>query len=1340
MSVDQPRTVPAAGRKKGGGRAPTEAADSLRSTQIAEVAILVSEGEAQGLVTGLKSLYLDGVAVENADGSRNFQNVEFAYTVGTQGQAALPGLNAVQTEFGVGVQIDQAAPITRTISDATVDQVRVTIGVPQLTESDTTTGDLKGSSFEFAIEVQSNGGGFVEKHRATVSGKTTSRYTRAVRIDLAGGTPYDIRVRRISADPASTAVVNRFSWDSYTAIKSVKLRYPNSAVAYLRVNAQNFSRVPTLGFDWLGQRVKVPVNYDPITRVYTGAWDGTFKLAWTNNPAWVFYDALTHERYGLGAFVAPAMANKWVLYQIGQYSDAMVADGRGGQEPRFTCNAYIQTRAEAYNLLRDLAAVFRGMVFWAGGAVDFAQDAPGEAELLFTPANVVDGDFSYADTSERQQHSVFIVQWNDLSQFGKQVSEVYTDPELVTRYGMREITLQGFGCTSRGQAARIARWAAFSEQFEGEMVSFAVGADGVAALPGRLFKVADPNESGERLGGRIKTATSGLVTLDAPVTLAGGESYTLSVLQPDAADATNLVAEKRTVVTAAGTTEAVAVSPAFSAAPAPHTVWLLESNAVQATWWRCLSVEEVAAKNQWRISGVKHHPGKYALVEQGLKLDPRPISRLTLHPPKPASVSITETPYLTGNVTRSRVTVSWPEPGRGLTYLVSWRHAGGGWVDMPATSANSTDVDALTRGTFEVSVRSQNPLGNGSRPTTAVLLLLGKTELPPNPAGFTLTLVQGAVLAAWAPVADDDYLVSEIRVGASWAAGAVLFEGAASKFNWAWPALGTWTLWIKHFDTSLNASAAAASAAVAVTEAVYTQWGDVRGANRPSDNATNDITLIGRGVTVTGNSAVKPGPDGWDADCYSRDSYSGGAFVSAVVAQTNKPIMFGLNTDPTFDLSYGSIDYALYPYLDGVLYAYESGVQSPVLGTYAAGDVLAVTYDGTAVRYLRNGAVLRTVPVAISLPLYFDSAFFAADARLNGIRFGPMTSNAWPALGGPGKPPDTTNYDFVQGTDGWAGLSSVVAAGSASGGKAALVNGSAQTLVFSTRPQPIQAGRTYKVRARVTRDTGAGGTLYVGVLCYDASGALLTNVGGSSYPYCAAAAASVAVNSQWHDFEGLITGQQAIPTASPNPTQFFAGTVTAVPMLFTYSGWTGDLGVDYLELVDVTEAAVAAAAAGAAQGTANTASTNASSALGLLGDIASDAKLTPGEKQHVKREWDVAVAEKTGIDAQADAYTITTEKTDYGDAYATLSTYITPLLADLATTSDITGATFRSNFAALYGTRQTLLNKIAAEAGKRATWAGVTGVSLTTSQMAAAAATEIVPFFDAAGVSVSNLG
>jgi hypothetical protein len=712
------------GAKKDGGAAATEAANTLRSQQRAKVLMLVSEGEVGGLVNGLQSVFLDNVPVKNPDGTSNFADVKATWTYGTQGQPALDGFDAVANEVVVGQQVDHATGVVRTITDPNVDAVRITITVPQLTEQDPKSGSVGASSFVWAIEVQSQMNGYVRKYESTVSGKNTSPYARAVKLDLDGQAPWDIRVVRVSVDPPTTNIVNRFVWSSFTELQQVKLRYPNSALLGLEIGAHPFGRMPSVRLDWVGQLLPVPSNYNHLKRRYSGTWDGTFKMATTSNPAWLVHALVTHERYGLGDFVPVEFSNKWALYKIAQYCDEPVSNGRGGTEPRFSINCQIRDRQEAIIVLREVVASFRGLCFWGASGIEFAQDAPTDPTLIYTPANVVTGDFNYPDVSEKTRHSVFICMWADQSQFGAEVPEVLFDDELVARYGTREITMRGLGITSRSMAARVCRWARYAEAYENGLVMFTVGSDGQVVEPGRIFKIADPTQSGDQLGGRIHSATSTTVTLDRDVTLVAGETYTLSVLQPDFGDPSNLRLQTQQVVTEPGVVREITVALPFAAPPEVETVWLLESSAVVATTWRCLGVEEVEGANQYRVLGVRHDPRKFPYIEDGMALDTRPISRLTVRPKRPASVVASESAFVEGQSYRSRVTVSWPAPAAGLMYVVSWRVSNGPWTELPSTSSNTIDIDGVGAGVFVAEVRSVNMLGTRSPGTTSEPLVL----------------------------------------------------------------------------------------------------------------------------------------------------------------------------------------------------------------------------------------------------------------------------------------------------------------------------------------------------------------------------------------------------------------------------------------------------------------------------------------------------------------------------------------------------------------------------------------------------------------------------------------
>lgn len=527
------------GGKGGGGGSASIAADTLASRAYANVVLAVAEGEVQGLANGLQDVYLDGTAVENPDGSYNFSGLSFYFTPGTQNQNYVPGFADVENETSVALEVLNSAPLVRSIADANANAVRVTVNLPALYYTNLGNGDVSGSSVDIAIDVQTNGGGYVQRVYDTISGKASQNYERAYRISLAGSGPWDIRVRRVTPDSTTGNPVNAIYWTSYTEIIDAKLSYPNTACAYLTVDSGQFQSIPTVALNLQGMRIQVPSNYDPVARTYTGAWDGTFKIAYSNNPAWCFYDLITAERYGLGNFVAASQIDKWALYTIGQYCDELVPDGNGGQEPRFTLNCYIQNYADAFKVVQDLASVFRGMPFWATGAVTAVQDAPANAVALFTAANVIDGMFTYTGSSLKSRHTVALVTWYDMTnQAQPTVEYVSISDDDIAKYGEVITQVTAMGCTSRGQAHRVGRWILYSEKYEGETIAFKTGLDAAEVRPGNIIKISDPVRAGQRLGGRISAATANTVTIDSPLIDQNGNPVnaagaTLSVIAMD---------------------------------------------------------------------------------------------------------------------------------------------------------------------------------------------------------------------------------------------------------------------------------------------------------------------------------------------------------------------------------------------------------------------------------------------------------------------------------------------------------------------------------------------------------------------------------------------------------------------------------------------------------------------------------------------------------------------------------------------------------------------------------------------------------------------------------------
>jgi predicted phage tail protein len=830
--------VPISGAKKGGGGGGTESKDTLRSTQTAAVLDLVSEGPCIGLVNDLKSIYLDGVPVVAQTGEANIEGVRAEWTSGLISQPAIDDMDGVQAE--VGVKVTAATPLVRSVTAATsASKLRVTLGIPQLTKQDTSSGDLNGSSVQVAIDLQTNGGGYVQVAARTVDGKCTSRYQFAFLIDLSGAGPWDLRVRRVTPDSTSVTLQDEVWWDSYTLITSLSLRYPCSSLVGLKVGAEKFSSIPRRSYDWMGLVVSVPSNYDPYSRNYTGTWDGTFKEAWTNNPAWVFFDVATKKRYGAGRRISTALLNKWTLYQIGRYCDAVntsgtyvgVPDGRGGVEPRFTCNAWITEQKEAYTLLQELAALMRGCVSWWGGSVDLMQDAPSDAVMLYTPANVVGGSFRYEGTSKGLKKSGCIVWWNDPTNFGKATPELYQDPELVARYGVETMTLRSLGCTSRGQAARMAKWAVYSEAHEGMVVRFAVGSEGALSGLGRIIQTSDPIVSGDRAGGRVIAMTATTVRLDKAVTLAAGTVYTLALMVPDATDPFKISAVDRTVTTGAGTTDTLTLSGGVPAGATLGGVWILKSPSLYPQTWRVLSVSEGAPTKEggqtYEIAAVAHNPSKWGYIEQGLKLESRVVSRVSLTAAAPMNLVCKETIVTVAGQVSSTATLSWTPGAPGQRYEVSWRHRLGIWNVQAETSANTCDITGLTAGRLDVSVRAVNVIGNRS---TALLpsgagyyLLVGKDAPPSNVANFGVAVASGQAAFTWGYPEDSDYDVTEIRMvadGGTWATTplAFRFKGRADHCPIApYPAVGIYAAFAAHWDTSGNQSLTPQGITVTVT-------------------------------------------------------------------------------------------------------------------------------------------------------------------------------------------------------------------------------------------------------------------------------------------------------------------------------------------------------------------------------------------------------------------------------------------------------------------------------------------------------------------------------------------
>jgi len=765
------------GGKGGGGssstRTPTEEADNLNSTQYANLVDLISEGEIEGLKDGHKSIYVENTPLQNPDGTYNFQNVTVHTRTGTQNQTFIPIASEVEDETSVGVTVVQATPVIRSITDVNVDAVRVTISVPAL-QRFTDQGDIVGTSVQLRIAVQYNGGGYTTVIDDTIAGRTGDQYQRDYLVNISGAFPVDIRVSRVTADSPSAKLVDAFSWSSYTEIVYAKLRYPNSALVGIRVDAEQFSSIPKRSYLIRGIKVRIPSNatVDSATGrlISNGIWNGSFgAAAWTTDPAWILFDLLTSTRYGFGDHIDATQLDKWAFYAASQYASALVPTGIGNAtEPRFSCNVNIQTAEDAYKLINDMCSIFRAMPYWSTGSLTIAQDRPADPSFLFTLANVTEEGFTYAGSSLKNRPTVAVVSYLDL-ELRDIAYEVVEDQALIQKYGVVTSEISAFACTSRSQANRLGRWLIYSEWYEGEVISFTTSLDaGVVVRPGQILSVADPMRAGSRRGGRITTATTTAITVDDATGLVIGPTPQLSVVLPNGTVETKVVSSI--------TNGVFTVATPFSAAPNANSIWIYETSNIETSTWRVVTVAEKEAC-QYEISALSYNASKYDYVEQGLPLQERDVTDLNVPPPPPTNLTATELLYETNDRVLSKLLVSW-RPVLGMnSYLVRYRQQNGNWTVSEVTRPDYEILDT-SPGIYEVQVYSINALLRRSTvPALLTFTAYGRTGAPSDVTGVSLVPVdEASAILSWESAPDLD-----VRVG-----GKVLIRHSPALVSASW--------------------------------------------------------------------------------------------------------------------------------------------------------------------------------------------------------------------------------------------------------------------------------------------------------------------------------------------------------------------------------------------------------------------------------------------------------------------------------------------------------------------------------------------------------------------------
>lgn len=753
------KVIAGAGGSSGGeSSGGSEADDTLESKAYMSILDLLGEGQIGGLVDNSpSSIFLNDTPLVSKTGQYNFDNVTWAILTGSQTQDSLgEGFDNAEFTQSLNQLVKNATPLTFTITDPNASQVRVVVATPALISTDKK-GNINGSAVRFSFALSLNSGPFEELGIGQIKGKTRSRFQREYSHILPKTTStgkkvtsWTIRVARTSPDSSSTSVQNEFYVDSYSVAVGSRLTYPNSAIVGINFNAEQFSSVPTRSYLVDGLLVKVPSNYDPKTRVYTGVWDGTFKLAVTDNPAWILYDVITNTRYGLGSFIDPSLANPARLYVIGRYCDEMVDDGFGGREPRFSINTCINSRADAYQLISDISSAFNGMTYWTGGLLGYMADMPTEVSMVYSSANVIDGMFNYAGAARKDMHSVVLVTWNDPARNYQTSVEYVEDQELVERFGVRKAEITSFGCVSRGQAHRIGKWLLYTERYQSKTISFNVGIDSSFVLPGDVIQIVDADRAGSRLGGRLKKVTADFALLDAPIDtkLIKGNT-TISMRLPDGKFAERLIASVGIDVDTGE--QVIYWGTPLTKLPLANAMWVISSPDLEPQTARIVSVGQGENPGEFSITAIPHNVNKFGHIESDLILETPNTSLVSPSVIVPtASVTIVQEARIDQGITIRDMNISWEQVANAVSYEVKYRKGEGNWLALPSTKGLSVDVQNIYQGEYQAQVVAVSSTGSKSRVTYSdPTLLEGQASTLPKLSSFTAKAAQFGIELDW---------------------------------------------------------------------------------------------------------------------------------------------------------------------------------------------------------------------------------------------------------------------------------------------------------------------------------------------------------------------------------------------------------------------------------------------------------------------------------------------------------------------------------------------------------------------------------------------------------------
>ncbi|ELV5396022.1 host specificity protein J, partial [Escherichia coli] len=750
---------------KGGGKAhtPVEAKDNLKSTQMMSVIDAIGEGPIEGPVKGLQSILVNKTPLTDTDGNPVIHGVTAVWRAGEQEQTPPEGFESSGAETALGVEVTKAKPVTRTITSANIDRLRVTFGVQSLLET-TSKGDRNPSSVRLLIQLQRNGNWVTEKD-VTINGKTTSQYLASVILENLPERPFNIRMVRETADSTTDQLQNRTLWSSYTEIIDVKQCYPNTAIVGLQVDAEQFGgQQMTVNYHIRGRIIQVPSNYDPEKRTYSGIWDGSLKPAYSNNPAWCLWDMLTHPRYGMGKRLGAADVDKWALYAIGQYCDQTVPDGFGGTEPRMTFNAYLSQQRKAWDVLSDFCSAMRCMPVWNGQTLTFVQDRPSDVVWPYTSSDVVVDDngvgFRYSFSALKDRHTAVEVNYTDPQNGWQTSTELVEDPEAILRYGRNLLKMDAFGCTSRGQAHRAGLWVIKTGLLETQTVDFTLGSQGLRHTPGDIIEICDNDYAGTLTGGRILSidAASRTLTLDREVTLPETGTSTVNLIngsgKPVSVDITAHPAPDRIQVST------------LPDGVATYGVWGLSLPSLRRRLFRCVSIRE-NTDGTFAITAVQHVPEKEAIVDNGARFEPMSGSLNSVIPPA--------VQHLTAEVTADsgeyQVLARWDTPKvvKGVSFLLRLTVTADDGSERLVSTARTTETTyrfrQLAPGNYRLTVRAVNAWGQQGDPASVSFRIAAPaapSRIELTPGYFQITATPH--LAVYDPTVQFEFWFSEKRI------------------------------------------------------------------------------------------------------------------------------------------------------------------------------------------------------------------------------------------------------------------------------------------------------------------------------------------------------------------------------------------------------------------------------------------------------------------------------------------------------------------------------------------------------------------------------------------------